>query len=66
MPQYVHERMAQISIVGVAANVMDMVQLNEMVVSTKAGCEMRGVTDEVVPGNLTSPVKIDPGWIGAH
>ena len=51
---------------GVAANVVDMVQLDEMVVSTKAGCEMPRVADEVVPGDLTDPIEIDPGWIGAH
>lgn len=45
---------------------MDMVQLDEMVVSTKAGREMPRVADEVVPGDLTDPVESDPGWIGAH
>ena len=43
-----------------------MVQLDEMVVSTKAGREMPRVADEVVPGDLTDLVEIDPGWIGAH
>jgi hypothetical protein len=27
---------------------------------------MPRVADEVVPGDLTDLVEIDPGWIGAH
>ena len=52
------------SIVGFTANVVDMVQLNEMVVSTKAGREMRGIADDVVHDDLTNPAKIDTGSIG--
>jgi len=45
---------------------VDMVQLNEMVVSTKAGWEMRGIADDLVPDDLTNPSKIDTGSIGVH